>query len=115
MMLVYLDQTAPSKSELTSNISWTLLAVTGIAALARFWISSNRRFEVTSLDVLVLFIAVVLPNLPGSVPLPADLPAGIIKAVILLYVVEALLGLELKRAVPRARSHSRSDSSRFAG
>lgn len=102
VMVVYLDQTAPSKSELMSNISWTLLAVTGIAALARFWISSNRRFEVTSLDVLVLFIAVVLPNLPGSVPLPADLPAGITKAVILLYVVEALLGLELKRAVPRA-------------
>jgi len=102
MMLVYLDQTAPAKSELAASISWTLLAITGIAALLRFWGSSGRRFEVTSLDVLVIFIAVVLPNLPGSVPLPADLPAGIIKAVILLYVVEALFGFELKRTVPRA-------------
>lgn len=102
MMLVYLDQTAPAKSELTASISWTLLAITGMAALLRFWGSSGRRFEVTSLDVLVIFIAVVLPNLPGSVPLPADLPAGIIKAVILLYVVEALFGFELKRTVPRA-------------
>jgi len=102
VMIVYLDQTAPAKSELVSSISWTLLAVTGAAALVRFWLSPAKRFEVTSLDVLVIFIAVVLPNLPGPLALPADLPAGIAKAVILLYVVEALLGIELKRAVPRA-------------
>jgi UDP-GlcNAc:undecaprenyl-phosphate/decaprenyl-phosphate GlcNAc-1-phosphate transferase len=102
VMIVYLDQTAPAKTELVTNISWTLLAMTGVAALVRFWLSSARRFEVTSLDVLVIFIAVVLPHLPGSVPLPEDLPEGITKAVILLYCVEALLGLELKRALPRA-------------
>ena len=102
VMIVYLDQTAPAKSDLVTSISWTLLAITGAAALFRFWLSSVKRFEVTSLDVLVIFIAVVLPNLPGSVSLPADLPAGVTKAVILLYVVEALLGLDLKRALPRA-------------
>lgn len=102
VMIVYLDQTAPAKSELVTSASWTLLAITGAAALLRFWLSPARRFEVTSLDVLVIFIAVVLPNLPGSIPLPADLPAGITKAVILLYVVEVLFGLGLKRAVPRA-------------
>jgi UDP-GlcNAc:undecaprenyl-phosphate GlcNAc-1-phosphate transferase len=102
VMIVYLDQTAPTKSEFVSTISWTLLTITGAAALARFWLSPAKRFEVTTLDVLVIFIAVVLPNLAGAVPLPADLPAGVTKAVILLYVVEALLGLELKRAVPRA-------------
>jgi hypothetical protein len=68
----------------------------------RFGFSSARRFEVTTLDVLVIFIAVVLPHLPSALPLPADLPAGVTKAVILLYVVEVLLGLELKRALPRA-------------
>jgi UDP-GlcNAc:undecaprenyl-phosphate/decaprenyl-phosphate GlcNAc-1-phosphate transferase len=102
VMIVYLDQTAPAKGELVLGLSWTALAVTGAAALVRFWLSPARRFEVTSLDVLVVFIAVVLPNLPGSIHLPEDLPAGIAKAVILLYVVEALLALELKRAVPRA-------------
>ncbi len=102
MIIVYLDQTAPAKSELLASISWTLLAVTGAAALVRFSLSAARRFEVTSLDVLVIFIAVVLPNLPGPIQLPADLPAGITKAVVLLYVVEALLGLEVKRGLPRA-------------
>jgi len=43
----------------------------------------------------------VLPNLPGSVTLPADLPGGVAKAVILLYVVEMLLTIDLKRHVPR--------------
>ena len=102
VMIVYLDQTTPAKSELAASLSWIALALTGAAALVRFWFSDARRFELTSLDVLVVFIAVVLPNLPGSIHLPDDLPAGIVKAVILLYVVEALLALELKRALPRA-------------
>jgi hypothetical protein len=49
----------------------------------------------------VLFIALVLPNLPGSIALPADLPGGIAKAVILLYVVEMLLTIDLKHLMPR--------------
>ncbi len=102
VLLVYLDETSPEKSDLISGSSWMLLGITGVAALVRFWLSPTRRFEVTSLDVLVVFIALVIPNLPGSVELPPDLPAGIAKAVILLYVVEMLLGMNLKRTVPRA-------------
>src|SRR5262249_45033438 len=102
VMIVYLDQTASGRSEIVDSISWTALALTGGAALIRFLFSSARRFEVTSLDVLVIFIAVVLPNLPGSVKLPADLTGGITKAIVLLYVVEALLALERQRTVPRA-------------
>lgn len=102
VMLVYLDQTAHGKSPLVSGSSWTLLGITGAAALVRFWLSPTRRFQITPLDVLVVFIAFVIPNLPGSVPLPADLPAGIAKAVILLYVVEMLLSVDLKRPLPRA-------------
>jgi hypothetical protein len=43
----------------------------------------------------------VLPNLPGAVALPADLAAGVAKAVILLYVVEMLLNIDFKRLMPR--------------
>jgi hypothetical protein len=102
VLLVYLDQTSPERSNLLSGSSWMLLGITGVAAVVRFWLSPTRRFEVTSLDVLVVFIALVIPNLPGSVELPPDLPAGIAKAVILLYVIEMLLGMNLKRTVPRA-------------
>jgi UDP-GlcNAc:undecaprenyl-phosphate/decaprenyl-phosphate GlcNAc-1-phosphate transferase len=82
-----------------------LIAITGAAALARFWLSPTRRFEVTTLDLIVVFVALVLPNLPGSLPgslqLPEDLPQGIAKSVILVYVVEMLLNFDLKRLMPR--------------
>ncbi len=101
VLLVYLDQTIPHKPPLLTTASWTLIAAAGGAALARFWLSATRRFEVTALDVLVVFIALVLPNLPGSLGLPPNLPAGVAKAVILLYVVELLLTLELRQWAPR--------------
>jgi UDP-GlcNAc:undecaprenyl-phosphate/decaprenyl-phosphate GlcNAc-1-phosphate transferase len=101
VMLVYLDQTMPHKPPLLVTLSWTFIGITGAAALIRFWLSPTRRFELTTLDVIVIFIAVVLPNLPGSMALPADLPGGVAKAVILLYVVEILFTVDLKRPTPR--------------
>jgi UDP-GlcNAc:undecaprenyl-phosphate GlcNAc-1-phosphate transferase len=101
VMLVYLDQTMPHKPPLLTTLSWTFIGITGTAALIRFWLSPARRFELTTLDVIVIFIAIVLPNLPGSIALPADLPGGVAKTVILLYVVEILLAVDLKRATPR--------------
>ncbi len=101
VLLVYLDQTMPNKPPLLTTLSWTCVGITGAAALVRFWLSPTRRFELTTLDLIVLFIALVLPNLPGSIALPADLPGGIAKAVILLYVVEMLLTIDLKRLMPR--------------
>jgi UDP-GlcNAc:undecaprenyl-phosphate GlcNAc-1-phosphate transferase len=101
VLIVYLDQTAPDRPPIFSGLSWTLLSVAGGAALLRYALSTARRFEVTSLDLLVVFIALVMPNLPGLVPLPADLSTGIAKAVILLYVVEMLLVADVKRVLPR--------------
>jgi UDP-GlcNAc:undecaprenyl-phosphate/decaprenyl-phosphate GlcNAc-1-phosphate transferase len=101
VLLVYLDQTTHDKAPLMMTVSWLLIGITGAAALLRFWLSPTRRFEVTTLDLLVLFIALVLPNLPGSVVLPADLPTGIAKAVILLYVVEMLQTINIKHPMPR--------------
>ena len=101
VLLVYLDQTMPHKPLLLNTLSWICIGMTGVAAVVRFWLSPTRRFELTTLDLIVLFIALVLPNLPGSIALPADLPGGIAKAVILLYVVEMLLTIELKYRMPR--------------
>jgi UDP-GlcNAc:undecaprenyl-phosphate/decaprenyl-phosphate GlcNAc-1-phosphate transferase len=101
VLLVYLDQTMPNKPQLLTTLSWTCVGITGAAALVRFWVSPTRRFELTTLDLIVLFVALVLPNLPGSIALPPDLPGGIAKAVILLYVVEMLLTIDFKRLMPR--------------
>ena len=101
VLLVYLDQTTPHKPPFLTTLSWTFIGITGAAALVRFMLSPTRRFELTTLDLIVIFVALVLPNLPGSVSLPTDLPGGIAKAVILLYVVEMLLTVDLKRMMPR--------------
>jgi UDP-GlcNAc:undecaprenyl-phosphate GlcNAc-1-phosphate transferase len=102
VILVYLDETMPHKPPLMTTLSWTLIGITGVAAFVRFGSSQTRRFQLTTLDLIVIFIALVLPNLPGSIALPADLPGGIAKALILLYVVEMLLTVDLKRLMPRA-------------
>jgi hypothetical protein len=61
-----------------------------VAIAVRFRLSADRRFQVTSLDVLVIFIAVVVPNLPGSVVAPQALGVGIFKLVVLFYALETL-------------------------
>jgi len=101
VLLVYLDQTLPHKAPLLTTVSWTCVGITGVAALIRFWLSPLRRFELTTLDLIVIFIALVLPNLPGSIRLPEDLPGGVAKTVILLYVIEMLLTSDLKRMMLR--------------
>jgi UDP-GlcNAc:undecaprenyl-phosphate/decaprenyl-phosphate GlcNAc-1-phosphate transferase len=101
VLLVYLDETMTHKPPLLSTLSWLCIVITGAAALIRFWVSPARRFEVTTLDLIVIFIALVMPNLPGNVELPPDLPAGLAKTVILLYVVEMLLTTNFQRFMPR--------------
>ena len=101
IMLVYLDQTAVARAPLLTTFTWGAVLLTAAGALVRVLLSETRRFEVTALDVLVAFIAVVVPNLPGFVSLPPDLPGGILKAVVLLYVVEMTEGAGTRRLVPR--------------
>lgn len=99
--LVYLDQTAVARTALLTSFTWGAVMLTATGALVRVLLSETRRFEVTALDVLVAFVAVVVPNLPGFVSLPADLPGGILKALVLLYVVEMTEGAGTRRLVPR--------------
>lgn len=102
IMLVYLDQTAVLKTPLLIHLTWGAVGLTAAGAIVRFVFSDTRRFEVTALDVLVAFVAVVVPNLPGFISLPPDLPGGILKALVLLYVVEMTEGIGAHRLLPRA-------------
>ena len=101
ILLVYLDQTAAARLPGVSWLSWCVIGLTAAGALFRF-VFSERRFEVSALDILVVFVALVVPNLPGFISLPPDLPAGIVKAVLLLYVVEVMENMGSRRSVPRA-------------
>ncbi len=101
IMLVYLDQTTVARTPLLTSFTWAAVMLTAVGAMVRVVLSETRRFEVTALDVLVAFVAVVVPNLPGLDSLPRDLPGGILKALVLLYVVEMTDGAGTRRLVPR--------------
>lgn len=101
-LLVYLDESGAAAAGGMEPLTYALFAIMGIAALLRLGTSTSQQFQLTSLDVLVVFIALVVPNLPGSFALPAQLASGLAKAIVLLYVVEMLLAIELRKPIPRA-------------
>jgi UDP-GlcNAc:undecaprenyl-phosphate GlcNAc-1-phosphate transferase len=87
MVAVYLDYHVPAIEPLLQTIKWTCLPVLAVAVLiaTRFW---GRRFEVTPLDLLLIFAAVALPNLPGLDEAPHNLGLSVGKLVVLCYAVE---------------------------
>lgn len=101
VLVVYLDQTSPNAAD-WDTLAWMLIGVIGVATLVRIAFAGERGFKITSLDMLVIFVAVVVPLLPGPVQLPALLTGGIAKTIVLLYAVELLLHAPLPRAAPRA-------------
>ena len=61
-----------------------------LAVAIRFRLSRERRFEVTPLDLLVIFVALTLPNLPGLSGAPSNLGLSVAKLVVLFYALEML-------------------------
>jgi len=92
VMAVYFDHlTDTTPASLTAG-EWLIYIALGTSIVLRFRLSSDRRFRITPLDLLVIFVAVAVPNLPGSVATGAALGESIAKLVVLLYGLETLLG-----------------------
>lgn len=90
VMAVYFDRQTETFLESRSAAQLALFAVMAIAIVIRFRVASDRRFRVTPLDILVIFIAVAVPNLPGSVISSATMGESIAQLVVLMYGVETL-------------------------
>lgn len=101
VLVVYLDQTSPLATAGWNTLSWMLVGGIAAAAVLRFVVTGARAFQVTALDILVAFVALIVPMLPGPVALPEALTGGIAKTLVLLYAVELLLAGELRMPVPR--------------
>jgi UDP-GlcNAc:undecaprenyl-phosphate/decaprenyl-phosphate GlcNAc-1-phosphate transferase len=99
-ILVYLDGLVlPPPSRLISTLTWSAVAVAGIATAVRLRLLRDRRFQVTPLDLIVLFMALVVPSLPGTFNLPQGGALTIAKLVILFYAIEVLLSRFEEQAV----------------
>jgi len=97
--VVYLDQLRAQPFELFPGQNWALLVLAALATVARASMIEGERFRATTLDGLVLFLAVVVPQLPGPLQLADTFGDGLSKAVILLYSVELwLAGTDRRRA-----------------
>jgi UDP-GlcNAc:undecaprenyl-phosphate GlcNAc-1-phosphate transferase len=91
-LLVYLDTTMDSTHRWLPGLDWALPLGLALITALRLQMSSDRRFELTPLDLIVVFVALVVPNLPGLLDLPAGAPLGIAKIVALFYAIELLVG-----------------------
>lgn len=90
-VLVYLDSVILPEQRLFNAVSWSAIGVAALGTILRFRLSPDRRFVLTPLDLIVLFVALVVPSLPGSFGLPNGGAAGIAKLVILFYAIEVLV------------------------
>jgi UDP-GlcNAc:undecaprenyl-phosphate/decaprenyl-phosphate GlcNAc-1-phosphate transferase len=99
-VLVYLDGLVlPPPNRLISILTWSAVAIAGAATAVRLRLHRDRRFQVTPLDLIVLFMALVVPSLPGTFNLPHGGALTIAKLVILFYTIEVLVSRVEGRAV----------------
>jgi UDP-GlcNAc:undecaprenyl-phosphate GlcNAc-1-phosphate transferase len=90
LIAVSLDRPGWLSDELKFSMELGVFLTLAAAIVIRLQLSADRRFRVTPLDVLVLLIAIALPNLPGSII--SGYAAGwmVAKVLLLLYGIENL-------------------------
>ena len=92
VIAVYLDHVATDLPKLFVVAKLALFPVLTLAVVLRLRLSRERRFEVTPLDLLVIFVALALPNLPGLRGAPSNLGFSVAKLIVLFYALEMLAG-----------------------
>jgi UDP-GlcNAc:undecaprenyl-phosphate GlcNAc-1-phosphate transferase len=97
-LLVYLDAVVLPDNRILSVLGWTAVAVAAVATAVRLRLFNDRRFQLTPLDLIVLFMALVVPSLPGTLHLPHGGALAIAKLVILYYAIEMLVSRSELRA-----------------
>jgi UDP-GlcNAc:undecaprenyl-phosphate/decaprenyl-phosphate GlcNAc-1-phosphate transferase len=90
-LLVYLDSVVLHNQPFLRIFNWVAILTAAAGTLLRLRLSTDRRFALTPLDLIVLFVALVVPSLPGSFGLPDGGALGIAKLVILFYAIEVLV------------------------
>jgi UDP-GlcNAc:undecaprenyl-phosphate GlcNAc-1-phosphate transferase len=90
-VLVYLDSVLLPHQRFFVVVGWTSIGVAAAGTIIRLRLSADRRFVLTPLDLIILFVALVVPSLPGSFDMPDGGAAGIAKLVTLFYAIEVLV------------------------
>jgi UDP-GlcNAc:undecaprenyl-phosphate GlcNAc-1-phosphate transferase len=97
--LVYLDAVVLPADRWLSAVGWAAIGVAAVATAVRLRLYNDRRFLLTPLDLIVLFMALVVPSLLDTLHLPHGGALAIAKLVILFYALEMLVTWSERRAV----------------
>jgi UDP-GlcNAc:undecaprenyl-phosphate/decaprenyl-phosphate GlcNAc-1-phosphate transferase len=98
-VLVYLDELVLPANRLVSVVSWIAVCAAAIGTAIRLRLMNDRRFELTPLDILVVFMALIVPSLPGTLGLPHGGALAIAKLVVIFYAIEMLISRSEDKAV----------------
>jgi len=90
-VLVYLDGAVLPEHRVFGSLGWAAIGVAAVGTVTRLRLSPDRRFVLTPLDLIILFVALVVPSLPGTFAMPDGGAAGIAKLVTLFYAIEVLI------------------------
>jgi hypothetical protein len=91
-ILAYLDTVMLAPEErLLNALCWVAIGVAALGTALRLRLDPERRFALTPLDIIVLFGALVVPSLLGSVAMADGGAIGIAKLVVLFYAIEVLV------------------------
>jgi UDP-GlcNAc:undecaprenyl-phosphate GlcNAc-1-phosphate transferase len=98
-ILVYLDGVILPGHRMVRMATWVSISMMAAGTVLRLRLSTDRRFELTPLDLIILFVALVLPSLSGSLGLPDGGALGIAKLVIIFYAIEVLVSRAEMRVI----------------
>ena len=98
-VLVYIDSVLLQENRIMSALAWAAVGVAAAGTAVRLQLHNDRRFQLTPLDLIVLFMALVVPSLPGTLHLPHGGALAIAKLVILYYAIELLVSRSDRRAM----------------
>ena len=87
---VYLDVELAPERRFSPMLEGGFLVAIALATATVLRLSSKVGVQVTPLDLIILFFALVAPNLPGIGALPQAVTLGVAKLVVGLYAVEVI-------------------------
>jgi UDP-GlcNAc:undecaprenyl-phosphate/decaprenyl-phosphate GlcNAc-1-phosphate transferase len=98
-VLVYLDAVVLPPQRWLSVLGWGAVIVAAVSTAVRLRLYNDHRFLLTPLDLIVLFMALVVPSLLDTLHLPHGGALAIAKLVIVFYALEMLVTWSDRKAV----------------
>jgi UDP-GlcNAc:undecaprenyl-phosphate GlcNAc-1-phosphate transferase len=89
-LAIFLGKMVVHQTHYPPWLEYVLFPVLALAVAVWMRTTRDRAFRLTPLDILVLVIAVTIPNLPGSIASAHSLGLAVAELVLLFYALEAL-------------------------